>query len=76
MIFPLSSLSLIRSKNRKNAAFRMAEEAGNSYLLTTRAADCLNETRLRAGLAGPAAFMSRPAKCRMHDVAYSGCDAL
>jgi hypothetical protein len=35
MIFPFSSLSLIRSENRKNQAFRVAPKAGNSYLLTT-----------------------------------------
>jgi len=28
------------------------------------------------GLAGPAAFLSRLAKCRNNGVGYSGCDAL
>ena len=75
MIFPFSSLSLIRSKNRKNPPFRMAAETGNSYLLTTRGADCPTDEFAGAGLAGPAGFMSRLAKCLKLGVAYSGCDA-
>jgi hypothetical protein len=76
MIFPFSSLSLIRSKNRKNPPIRMAVEPGNSYLLTTPGADCSPTDEFAgAGLAGPAAFMSRLAKCLKLGVAYSGCDA-
>src|SRR6185369_3725427 len=46
MTFQFSSLSLIRSRNRKKPAFWMAREVRNSYLLTTRDANCPYGRRL------------------------------